>query len=497
MRAAAARSPPAKRAFGGCRPIDLICICSIGEAASPLVETLEAFNTLKRDGKIRYWGVSNFDVADMEELVSLKLPAGSLVAANQVLYNLMRRGVEYDLLPWCRARGIAVMAYSPLEQGRLLKNKALKAVADRLNATPAQIALAWILRQQGVLAIPKAGHPDRVRENRQAADIRLAAGRPRAARSRRSGRQPEKRARDDLNPESNLIYDPHFHADKTFLFRSGRPGTGVVVDEASAQTTTFEPTPGQAGKDVVWVPTPAELVEKMLDMAQVTPQDIVIDLGSGDGRNVIAAAKRGARAIGFEYNPEMVALSRRLAKEAGVADSATFIEGDMFEADISKATVLALFLLPSNLDKLAPKFLALKPGTRIVNNTFNVTGWEADATEKVEGSCTSWCTAMLNIVPAQGRRHVARRLERPDADAGISDGVRHPGHDGDRRGASQRRADHIQGRRDAVHRARLRRSHRRHRHDCRQTGEVDRDQTGAIAVIRGSVSRASPWTVVK
>jgi precorrin-6B methylase 2 len=174
-----------------------------------------------------------------------------------------------------------------------------------------------------------------------------------------------------------------------------------IVEASAQQATTFEPTPGQAGKDVVWVPTPAALVEKMLDMAHVTPQDIVMDLGSGDGRNVIAAAKRGARAIGVEYNPDMVALSRRLAKEAGVSDKATFIEGDMFEADISKATVLALFLLPSNLDKLAPKFLALKPGTRIVNNTFSVTGWNADATEKIEGTCTSWCTSMLNIVPAK------------------------------------------------------------------------------------------------
>ncbi len=170
---------------------------------------------------------------------------------------------------------------------------------------------------------------------------------------------------------------------------------------AFAQTTTYEPTPGQAGKDVVWVPTPEELVEKMLDMAKVTPQDIVMDLGSGDGRNVIAAAKRGARAIGVEFNPDMVALSRQRAKEAGVSDRATFIEGDMFEADVSKATVLALFLLPSNLDKLAPKFLALKPGTRIVNNTFNVTGWGPDETEQVQGSCSSWCTAMLNIVPAR------------------------------------------------------------------------------------------------
>jgi precorrin-6B methylase 2 len=170
---------------------------------------------------------------------------------------------------------------------------------------------------------------------------------------------------------------------------------------AAAQTQTYEPTPGQAGKDVVWVPTPQELVDKMLDMAKVTPQDIVIDLGSGDGRNIIAAARRGARAYGFEFNPEMVALSRRKAQEAGVADRATFIEGDMFEADISKATVLALFVLPSNLDKLAPKFLTLRPGTRIVNNTFQVTGWEADASETVEGSCTSWCTSHLNIVPAR------------------------------------------------------------------------------------------------
>jgi diketogulonate reductase-like aldo/keto reductase len=140
----------------------------------PLAETLEAFETLKREGKIRHWGVSNFDVDDMEELVELGAPSGSSVATNQVLYNLSRRGIEYDLLPWCLAHGISVMAYSPLEQGRLLTNRALTAVAGRLKATPAQIALAWILRQQGVLAIPKAGDPDRVRENRRAADIHLA-----------------------------------------------------------------------------------------------------------------------------------------------------------------------------------------------------------------------------------------------------------------------------------------------------------------------------------
>ena len=180
----------------------------------------------------------------------------------------------------------------------------------------------------------------------------------------------------------------------------------AVATAASAQTPSpssepFKPTVGQAGKDVVWVPTPAALVEKMLDMAKVTPQDIVMDLGSGDGRNIIAAAKRGATAIGVEYNPDMVAVSRQEAEKQGVADKATFIQGDMYEADISKATVLALFLLPHNLNKLTPKFLALKPGTRIVGNTFAPEGWEADETETITGDCVSWCTSLLWIVPAR------------------------------------------------------------------------------------------------
>ena len=179
----------------------------------------------------------------------------------------------------------------------------------------------------------------------------------------------------------------------------------VTASSVSAQTTstgsTFEPTVGQAGKDVVWVPTPEALVEKMLDMAKVTPQDYVMDLGSGDGRNIIAAARRGATAVGVEYNPEMVELSRRRAAEAGVSGKATFIQGDMYEADISKATVLALFLLPHNLDRLTPKFLALPPGTRIVGNTFAPTGWTADETETIGGDCTSWCTSLLWIVPAK------------------------------------------------------------------------------------------------
>jgi SAM-dependent methyltransferase len=163
----------------------------------------------------------------------------------------------------------------------------------------------------------------------------------------------------------------------------------------------FKPTVGQAGKDVVWVPTPAALVEKMLDMAKVTPQDHVMDLGSGDGRNIIAAAKRGATAVGVEYNPDMVELSKREAAAQGVAGKASFIQGDMYEADISKATVLALFLLPHNLTKLTPKFLALKPGTRIVGNTFAPEGWEADESETISGDCVSWCTSLLWIVPSK------------------------------------------------------------------------------------------------
>jgi SAM-dependent methyltransferase len=170
---------------------------------------------------------------------------------------------------------------------------------------------------------------------------------------------------------------------------------------ARAQDKTFVPQVGQAGKDVVWVPTPPELVERMLDLAAVTPQDFVIDLGSGDGRNVIGAAKRGAQALGVEFNGNMVALSRKNAAEAGVADKATFVEGDMYAADISKANVLALFLLPSNMLQLRQKFLDLQPGSRIVSNTFGIEGWTPDETVMIEGDCSAWCTALLWIVPAK------------------------------------------------------------------------------------------------
>src|SRR5499425_3217312 len=162
----------------------------------------------------------------------------------------------------------------------------------------------------------------------------------------------------------------------------------------------YEPSVGQEGKDVVWVPTPQALVDKMLDMAKVTPKDYVIDLGSGDGRTVITAAKRGAKALGIEYNPDMVELSKRNAAKEGVSDKASFVKADLFETDFSQAQVITMFLLPSINMKLRPKILDLKPGTRIVSNTFDMGEWKPDETAKVSG-CESWCTAHLWIVPAK------------------------------------------------------------------------------------------------
>lgn len=178
----------------------------------------------------------------------------------------------------------------------------------------------------------------------------------------------------------------------------------LAAGSAFAQTGTkpkFEPQSGQAGKDVVWVPTPQVLVDKMLSMAKVTPQDFVMDLGSGDGRTVISAAKLGARAMGVEYNPEMVALSKENAAKAGVGDKATFVKADLFETDLSKATVITMFLLPQINLKLRPKILELKPGTRIVSNSFTMDDWQADETATITEDCTSWCTALLWIVPAK------------------------------------------------------------------------------------------------
>jgi hypothetical protein len=188
--------------------------------------------------------------------------------------------------------------------------------------------------------------------------------------------------------------------------RVGRPVLILTVligasGVAGAQTKEeYVPQVGQPGKDVVWVPSPPETVEKMMEVGKITPQDYVVDLGSGDGRNVIAAAKRGARGMGFEYNKDLVEYSRRSAAKEGVGDRAQFTEGDMFQADFSKATVLALFLLPSNLDQLRDKILNLRPGTRVVLNTFGIAGWTPEETVTLD-NCTSWCTVMLNIVPAK------------------------------------------------------------------------------------------------
>jgi precorrin-6B methylase 2 len=173
----------------------------------------------------------------------------------------------------------------------------------------------------------------------------------------------------------------------------------ALVSHAAAQS--FEPYEGQPGKDVVWVPTRPALVARMLDLANVGEGDFVVDLGSGDGRMVIAAAKRGARALGVEYQPDMVALARRNATAAGVAERARFVQGDMFEADFSQASVLALFLLPTNLRRLAPKFLELAPGTRIVVNTYRIEGWDEETSSDLGDACASWCTALLYLVPAK------------------------------------------------------------------------------------------------
>jgi precorrin-6B methylase 2 len=190
---------------------------------------------------------------------------------------------------------------------------------------------------------------------------------------------------------------------KGFVIAIAAAASTVLVAQTTQQTgqKPFEPVVGQGGKDVVWVPTPQTLVEKMLDMAKVTPKDFVVDLGSGDGRTVITAAKRGATALGIEFNPNMVALSRKNAADAGVSKTATFQEGDLFETDFSKADVVTMFLLPSINLRLRPTILNMKPGTRIVTNTFTMDDWEEDAKESVEKDCTTWCTALLWIVPAK------------------------------------------------------------------------------------------------
>ncbi len=185
--------------------------------------------------------------------------------------------------------------------------------------------------------------------------------------------------------------------------QGGKVGASAQPAKGAAKAEEFKPQSGQEGKDVVWVPTPQPLVNKMLDMAKLTANDILFDLGSGDGRTVIAGAKRGARSTGVEFNPKMVALSRRIAQQEGVGSKARFVQGDFFETDWSKATVLMLFLETDLNVKLRSKILDMKPGTRVVSNTFTMGEWKTDETQSVseKQGCTGWCTAHLWIVPAK------------------------------------------------------------------------------------------------
>lgn len=190
---------------------------------------------------------------------------------------------------------------------------------------------------------------------------------------------------------------------KSFVRLAGTAAVAVAVlasAGACAQTqpkTEFQPQVGQAGKDVIWVPTPEALVDRMLTMAQVKPNDVVVDLGAGDGRIAIAAAKKfGAKSMGIEYNPDMVALSKKNAAKEGVGDKVEFVRGDIFETDFSKATVVTMYLLPTLNAKLRPKILDMKPGTRVTSHQFDMEDWEPDELDTFEGR-----RAYLWIVPAK------------------------------------------------------------------------------------------------
>jgi hypothetical protein len=160
----------------------------------------------------------------------------------------------------------------------------------------------------------------------------------------------------------------------------------ALIAAAPAAAQKFEPQVGQAGKDVIWVPTPDEVVDRMLTMAQVTPNDFVMDLGAGDGKIAIAAAKKfGARALGIEYNPDMVKHAQANAQAAGVAGKASFRQADIFATDFSQATVITLYLLPALNMKLRPQLLSMRPGTRVVSHSFTMEDWEADEISSMDG----------------------------------------------------------------------------------------------------------------
>lgn len=198
----------------------------------------------------------------------------------------------------------------------------------------------------------------------------------------------------------NLTYDGRVNGN--VMRGSSTGGNDWTAELANFPTETrYVPQVYQAGKDVEWVPTPQPLVEKMLTLAKVTPQDYLIDLGSGDGRVVIGAARRGTNALGIEYNPDLVALSARNAAEAGVSHKAAFVKGDLFETDFSQASVVTLFLMPALNLNLRPTLLNMKPGTRIVSNTWTMGNWQSDGFATLDDPCTGWCMAFLWIVPAK------------------------------------------------------------------------------------------------
>jgi SAM-dependent methyltransferase len=201
-----------------------------------------------------------------------------------------------------------------------------------------------------------------------------------------------------LTPKEQALSTARFPA-------AGRRAAAFLAAAALAATAYaqaekkdgFQPQVGQAGKDVIWVPTPDDLVERMLRMAQTTPNDFVVDLGSGDGRTVIAAAKKfGARSMGIEYNPDMVDLSNRNAAREGVTAKAKFIRGDIFETPFSEATVVTMYLLPGLNVKLRPRILDMKPGTRVVSHQFNMEDWQPDETTTLDGR-----RAYFWLVPAK------------------------------------------------------------------------------------------------
>ena len=231
-----------------------------------------------------------------------------------------------------------------------------------------------------------------------------------------------------------------------FAFMLALLASALSPIAAQQEQAPAPPQVGQKGKDVQWVPTPPALVEKMLDMAAVTPKDYLVDLGSGDGITVIAAAKRGVRALGIEYDGNLVELSKRNAKAAGVDSLARFTRGDIFKTDFSRATVVTTFLLPSLNLQLRPTILAMKPGTRVVSNSFPFGDWEPDDTATIDEPCERWCKALFWVVPARIAGIMADAERRSHADPEIPVRVRDARQRADLRRPAARRPADVHGR---------------------------------------------------